>query len=278
MRIAMNDWSEEDILITVRAYPHPSKGSVETSCVAGVTLDGQPRRLYPVPDRLMSYEDRFKKYDIVRVRVRRPSKDPRLESRRVDFDTTVRRLDKISSNNNWQARNRMVKPFRAGSMEELAINTGAAVKTSKSLGLIRPAFIDRFQIAATKQTDWTERERSILSQQVLLPHHKYAPLEYVPYKFYYHFHCDTPVCRGHRFSVVDWEMFEAYRKWSKEYGTPTWETKFRDKFETWMLGRDLQFFVGTVAQHPLNWIIIGLYYPPKAPELQVSNRQMALFS
>jgi len=26
---------------------------------------------------------------------------------------------------------------------------------------------------------------------------------------------------------------------------------------------DTSFFVGTLHQHPANWIIVGLYYPPK---------------
>jgi hypothetical protein len=28
---------------------------------------------------------------------------------------------------------------------------------------------------------------------------------------------------------------------------------------------DTHFFVGTVHQHPQNWIIVGLFYPPKQP-------------
>lgn len=273
----MSDWQEEDILVTVRAYPNPSKGSVETSCVAGITLDGQPRRLYPIPDRLMSYEDRFKKYDVVRVRIRRPSKDRRPESRRVNFDVPIRQIGRIESHGNWQERDELVKPFRVDSMEEIAIKPGADAKHSRSLALIRPASIERLKITPTERSDWTDAERSILGQQVLLPNHPYVPLEYIPYKFRYWFHCAGQGCRGHRCLVVDWEMSEAYRKWSKAYGSG-WESKFRDKFEIWMLKRDLQFFVGTMAGHQKTWIIIGLYYPPKVSSLQVSDQQLTLFS
>lgn len=43
-----------------------------------------------------------------------------------------------------------------------------------------------------------------------------------------------------------------------------WEAKFRQRFETEMIGKsDTHFFVGTVHQHPGSWIIVGLFYPPK---------------
>jgi hypothetical protein len=28
--------------------------------------------------------------------------------------------------------------------------------------------------------------------------------------------------------------------------------------------KDTHFFVGTIHQHPASWIIVGLFYPPKA--------------
>jgi hypothetical protein len=65
---------------------------------------------------------------------------------------------------------------------------------------------------------------------------------------------------------TDWEMSQAYRQWRSEYGDG-WEQKFRQRFETEMMKKnDTHFFVGTVAAHPQNWIIIGLFYPPHKPE------------
>jgi hypothetical protein len=58
-------------------------------------------------------------------------------------------------------------------------------------------------------------------------------------------------------------MAEAYRQWRVQYGSD-WETKFRERFERDMIERyDTHFMVGTVHQHPKNWIIVGLFYPPK---------------
>jgi hypothetical protein len=62
---------------------------------------------------------------------------------------------------------------------------------------------------------------------------------------------------------TDWEMMQAYRAWRKEYGD-RWADKFRRRFETEMINKnDTHFFVGTLHQYPKNWIIVGLFCPPK---------------
>ena len=60
---------------------------------------------------------------------------------------------------------------------------------------------------------------------------------------------------------TDWEMAQAYRMWRRKYGND-WEKYFRQKFEQEMMQKDTHFYVGTVHQHPANWIIVGLFYPP----------------
>lgn len=54
---------EKDILILVKTYPAPSKKYVETSCTAGITSDGQPIRIYPIPFRLLKGEAQYKNSD-----------------------------------------------------------------------------------------------------------------------------------------------------------------------------------------------------------------------
>lgn len=58
-------------------------------------------------------------------------------------------------------------------------------------------------------------------------------------------------------------MSESFRKWKIGYGA-AWETAFRQKYEQELVQqRDLQFFVGTLKAHPAEWIIVGLFYPPR---------------
>ena len=63
----MPDWTKQRVLITVRTYPTPSAKSVEASCTAGVTADGQWIRLFPISYRLMAEERQFKKWQWIEV-------------------------------------------------------------------------------------------------------------------------------------------------------------------------------------------------------------------
>ena len=97
-------------------------------------------------------------------------------------------------------------------------------------------------------------------------------LEKIPYKFYYEFRCSEESCKGHTLMCTDWEMGQSYRAWRMKYGDG-WGEKFRSKYETWMLGRAIHFYVGTVASHPNRWIVIGLFYPPR----EIESGQQHLF-
>lgn len=97
----------------------------------------------------------------------------------------------------------------------------------------------------------------------------------LPYDFKYAFTCADAACGGHELKCTDWEMGEAWRRWRDRYGAG-WETKFREKFDTWMRSRDLQFFVGTLHEHQKEWIIVGLFYPPR-PKPPRSSTTLPLF-
>lgn len=51
----------EKILILVKTCPEPSRGYIETTCVAGITEAGEMRRIFPAPFRFLEEEQRFKK-------------------------------------------------------------------------------------------------------------------------------------------------------------------------------------------------------------------------
>jgi hypothetical protein len=62
---------------------------------------------------------------------------------------------------------------------------------------------------------------------------------------------------------TDWEMGQSYRDWRRKYGD-RWEAMFRQRYEREMIEKnDTHFFVGNIHQHPDNWLIVGLFYPPK---------------
>ena len=69
-----------ELLVNCKTYPAVSKKYVETVCTGGVQADGQFVRLYPVPFRLLDEREQYERWDIIRVRAYRDTKDQRPES------------------------------------------------------------------------------------------------------------------------------------------------------------------------------------------------------
>ena len=259
MLLAMAIYHIKKILITVKTYPLPSKKTIEASCTAGITKDGNWIRLFPLPFRYLEYAKQFKKYQWIEASVTKAS-DPRLESYKVDLDS-IRVVGKpLPPSNNWQTRKDIILPLAAPSLCYLE---RTRAETDATLGIFKPRIIRKFIIEPEEYPDWTEQELAALSQQSMFDKKFVNPLEKIPFKFTYSFFCNDRQCKGHRLSVTDWELGEAYRKWRQYYGN-NWESYFRQKFEDEIIySFDTYFYVGTTRAHPDVWIIIGLFYPHK---------------
>ena len=93
-------WEWRNILIVVKTYPTPARQGIEVSCTAGITDDGQWIRLFPIPFRFLRSDQKFKKYQWIRAKVKKAS-DPRIESYNVDIDSIEPLGDPIPSANSW---------------------------------------------------------------------------------------------------------------------------------------------------------------------------------
>jgi hypothetical protein len=255
----MTLYTKKKILITVKTYPLPSRKTIEASCTAGITEDGNWIRLFPLPFRYLEYSRQFKKYQWIEARVTKAS-DPRPESYKIDLDSIELVGKPLSTSDNWKARKNSVLPLAARSLCYLQ-NTQTT--TGATLGIFKPRCINELIIEPEETPTWTEEEISILNQQSMFDTRFIKPLEKTPFKFKYRFLCSEPNCSGHILSITDWEIGEAYRKWRDRYGE-SWESYFRQKFEYDMIFNfDAAFYVGTIRARPDVWIIIGLFYPHK---------------
>lgn len=250
------------VLITVRTYPSPSKKSIEASCTAGIDEQGNWIRLFPVPYRFLENDKRFKKYQYIEANVSKNHSDPRPESFRIDIDS-IRILDEyLDTTDGWEKRKNAVFPLKSHSL--CSLKALRDQNKQPTLGFFKPKRISRLDIKPDS-AEWTESELASLQQMSLFRDAPKQQLEKLPWTFSYDFYCEEPHCTGHSLMCTDWEMGASYLNWKKKYSRH-WETKFRDRFETYMiLGRDTHFFVGTVKNHPDKWIIIGLFYPPNKP-------------
>ena len=255
-----NGWSSKRVLITVRTYPVPAHQGIEVSCTAGITDTGEWVRLFPIPYRFLDQDKRFTKYQWIDVQVTRPRSDARPESYRLRIDSIECR-DTIGTADNWRARKKIIFPLRRNSLCEIV---EARRNGGPTLGFFKPAQIKRLAITPAKPPNWTPKEEAMLRQQLLgFEAAPKTPLEKIPHVFQYEFRCMEATCRGHKIMCTDWEMAQSYRRWRDDYGNG-WEGKFRQRYEREMIEKnDTYFYVGNIHQHPDNWLIVGLFYPPK---------------
>jgi hypothetical protein len=242
-------------LVVVRTYPVPDESGIESSCTAAITDRNEWLRIFPVPWRLLPERQRFRKYDWVDFELVKATSDVRPESHHLKQDG----ITIISSASGWREKNEVVMPMRAHCLCCLTNERNANQRPT--LGIVRPESISRLRIAPDP-TPWTEAQLAMLRQQHFFAEAPEQELEKIPYKFYYEFRCPESSCTGHTLMCTDWEMGQSYRKWRATY-REGWEEKFRETYESAMIGKyDTHFYVGTVASHPSRWIIIGLFYPP----------------
>ncbi len=91
------------------------------------------------------------------------------------------------------------------------------------------------------------------------------PIEVLEHAFHYRYRCLDPDCAGHRQSIIDWEIAQAYRRWRREY-PDDWEERLRRRSvdDLWSSGRSTRLFVGK-HQHPDGFLVLGVFWPPDTP-------------
>ncbi len=258
----LDGWIQQKVCILVKTYPIPAKKGVEVSCTAAVTADGKWMRLFPIPFRFLESDKRFKKYQWIELRVKR-SRDPRPESFTIDKDSIKILEDELPTKDHWRARKEVVLPLAVGSYCE-----AKAIRDEKgfpTLAIFKPQKIEKLVIEKDSE-NWSTEQLAILRHPDMFNKGLRTVLERIPFKFSYQFKCAYPTCSGHTFMCSDWEMGQSYRSWRQRYGANGWEGPFRKKYEDEMINRcETYFYIGTIAQHPANWIIVGLFYPPAQP-------------
>jgi len=265
---------EIEFLPLVKAYPALSKTYGEVSCIAGVRTSGAGTpewiRLYPVPFRALSNDQRFAKYQPMRVRVETHNGDRRPETRRPDRDSIEVTGNPIPSENAWQQRRRFVEPLMADSMCALLRRQR---EDGTSLGVFRPK---RVLDLVIEQADVNEGKKQIArawaAQGSLLDGlepdertHQLQELELIPWSFKYRYECSDPDCNSHTQSIIDWEIAELYRR---VHHRDDWQDRLKARWinDLCAPNRDTAFFVGNQHQHPRSFLVLGVWWPEWRPE------------
>jgi hypothetical protein len=271
----------ERILILAKTYPSPSARYVETSCVAGLNEQGQLRRLYPVPFRLIEEGKQFRKWQWITARIRKSHDDHRPESHRIFVDTIECDTEPLSTKNHWEARWPWIQ--RLATFTSFKDIDKRRLATYESLALLCPKRILNLDIKPARNPDWTDEERAKLLQEQMQGNlfgqaeaeRQIRELKKIPFDFYYHYVCDTADGEvEERHKIVDWEAGGLYWHCRRSHGD-NWEQPFRAKLQEDLLGKNLMFLMGNIHRFQDQWMVVSLIYPPK--QRPVLNPQASLF-
>lgn len=263
--VRIQPYETKKLFVTVKTYPTPSATYIETTCVSGIADDGHWIRIHPIRFRSLEEDNRFPRYSWIQVRTNKATRDPRPESYHVD-ENTIQVLSHAPTTNAWQERREIVEPMLSQSVEDLR---DQQANNHTSLGVIRPKEITSFSIEEADK-EWSPKQLAKLDQQDLFALKQGARLEKIPFDFCYDFICDDPRCHGHHMKVLDWEVAQSYRKWSRGVTQDEWERKMKEMYDHRVrYSYDSLFFLGTLSNHPTTWTIGGIFFAPKnRPEPQ----------
>lgn len=256
-------WRRMKVLVTVKAAPNPSATYGETVCVAGVSLELDAPgwvRLYPINFRDLESTQRFRKYDVVSIRVKPARSDPRIESWKPDM-TSLQVHDHLPP---WKRRRSFIEPYVAESMCEV-LNAVRTRPPAHSLAAVRPGSIQGIDFES--HPGWTADEQVKIDKyvgQIDMFGADRTALEAPRFRGWYRYKCATSSCGGHRQGILDWEFVALQRKLSA-LGDDELRLALRRKFLDEMCAddKDVAFYVGNQAKRQHVFGVIGVYWPKR---------------
>lgn len=245
----------EQSVILVKAWPQPSGKYGETVCCAGVTPDGEWRRLFPVRFRHLTGDKQFNRWDLVEYQSREPTSDRRRESRNVE-ESTLRRVGQMKLASRADFFSGLVRPSIA-----------AAAEQGDSLTLVRPSsfeFAWKRKPEAEIEAD-RQRRAKTLSQGSLFDK-ELAAIEPCPFDIRMKF---TDATGRHDMACGDWETAATFFKWRREYGEESALQRLKARYEGDYAAAGVAFAFGTMAKHPATWILLGIIRLDESQQLKL---------
>lgn len=275
------------VLITVTTYPLPSRSYDELVCTAGILETGEWIRIYPVPLEFMrgmkikGSMRRFK-YTWIELDLNRRIKDDFRPESYSPVDYSFKDLevfDTLDTPNFWKARKEICLKNVYTNLETLIAESREP--TNKSLATFKPKKILKFR-AVPDDREWKPEWKAQL-QQLQLDFENTSEsskerdlIRKLPFKFYYDFIDEND--KVSKMMIEDWEIGELFwncLKDSKGDEEAAIEKVKKRYFDTFTLKNDIYLFLGTTNEwhrrrSPNPFVIIGVFYPLKNPDTQLS--------
>lgn len=264
---AKEEYEEAQVLVLAKTYPNVSREYTELVCTAGLRIDTRPYqwiRLYPVPYRLLEQQEQYKKWQIIKVRITKRNSDHRPESYQPDPNTSIEVIDDvIKTTDGWHKRGEYLKDF-FNQTTACQLLRGARTNgtESQSLGIVHPRKIVDFDIQPNPDyfavADQQPEEINTLFGK------DFQTVKPSPFTLKFHYFCNDPACRGHRQSVIDWEVgASGYHRLNENKDIEYAKNAIKSQFVTNPMSKDLWFILGNMHKRPQDFMIISLFYPQK---------------
>jgi hypothetical protein len=246
----IHEKKSEKVLITVKTYPTLSGKYDELVCTAGFREDGSWVRIYPIPFRKKSYEERYSKYDWIEIDLIKNTSDFRPESYRpYSHDSEIKILKNIGTGKqrDWAVRKEIVLRNVYDDMSIL-IEEAKDKEVSTSLAVFKPTKILDFTVEEVDR-EWDKKKIEKLKanqdQTGLFenPEDLFEVVNKLPYKFKFTFED----CNGKKSNMMieDWEIGQLYwnslKRHEGDEGLATDDVR-KKYFDDFAKTKDLYFF------------------------------------
>lgn len=243
-----------DVLVNCKTYPAVSRKYLETVCTGGIERGGGFVRLYPIPFRFLEEAEQYDRWDVIRVKAYRDTRDRRPESWHLEVGATIEVIDKVKSEHaRWGWMQGAV--FESTQlMEERGLTNGLVEIVPREL---------YWEPEAKK---WSRGQLEVLTQGNLF--HDARSLQKladrVPWQFKLKL-VEQNTGREFDQKVLAWSFYQGYRRRLKECGSEqTALQQVRDAIYRSILAPERKVFAifGTHSRFK-HWMISALYHAPK---------------
>lgn len=241
----------DECFILIKAQPHRSSKYFETVCCAGVGRDQKWRRQYPVPFRILSETQQFKRWNWIRYKFTRSKDDPRPESQKVVPET----LEVIGTLKNVERATFLAPLVRASFAD--------ANSRRESLTLIRPRTFRLEAFAkSTSEIAHETLKHAELANQLSMFDATAKPLKPCPMRFVAKWRDQDGNDRSHE--CDDWETSAAYNRFERTYGQNEAIQALRKKYEDEYMRAGLALGFSTHKRRNAEfntenqWLLVGM--------------------
>ena len=265
----------EQVLIVIKTYPTISSSYGELVCTAGIIPGKGWVRIFPLPFRMLDYENRYKKYQWIEVPLAKSKKDRRPESYEVTGIDQLKLIgEPIGTQNGWAERRKMISD-NTHVYNDLQEIIDKAHKNKLSIAVFKPSKVSEL-VTEEVEREWNKEKlmelESKAGQYSMFQTREevksqFSIVKKLPYKFSY----QVEDIRGKqsKMMIEDWEIGMLYWKClelangDEQKALEMVQKKYVDEFSN----KDRLLFLGTTKEFhfknvPNPFVIIGVFYPP----------------